>query len=107
MYADNYPIEYHLPGDNESPKFYGYVSEEKAGRSFIFLKELGVVKDYELTFCVSEGTEEFILSPDEFVTFIDLFIQDLYLNGYKPRKSWLDFMNVLKTTKYQKVIEWS
>ena len=27
------------PEDNESPKFYGYVSEEEAGKSFKFLKD--------------------------------------------------------------------
>lgn len=93
--------------DNESPKFYGYVSEERAGESWKFLKELYVLKkmDYSNLFLV--GTEDFTLSPEEFKIFIAKFIQDLLVNGYDLRQSWLDTMEELKQSPKPKVIWWS
>ena len=92
--------------DNESPKFYGYVSEEQAGKSWKYLKGLGYVDASYYEHFYYEDSEEVVLSNQEFDTFITLFIQDLKNNDYKLRKSWLDTMEKLKQSPTKKVIWW-
>lgn len=92
--------------DNESPKFYGYVSEEKAGESWKYFKEIKGLDDDAYGYLFIAGTEDFILSPEEFKIFITKFIRDLKDNGYNLRQSWLDTMEELKQSPKPKVIGW-
>ena len=92
--------------DNESPKFYGYVSEKEAGESWKFLKELYVLKKMDYDNLFLDATEDFILSPEEFKIFITKFIKDLKDNGYDLRQPWLDTMEKLKQSTKKKIIWW-
>ena len=91
--------------DNESPKFYGYVSEKEAGESWKYLKEIKGFDDYDISFITL--TEDFTLSPEEFKIFITKFIKDLKDNDYDLRQSWLDTMGKLKQSSKQKIIWWA